>query len=108
MRATAASAVLLLLASLAACGSNNASDEPGPQEEAAATISGSGTISWRSVEGGFYVIESDEGETYDPINLPARYRQDGLRIHFEAKLRTDLMSTRMAGTLIEITGIREL
>lgn len=110
MKAIAAAAVLLLLP-LAGCGSNKVGDGPQPQEEEAVgaqTVSGPGTISWRSVEGGFFVIEADDGTTYDPINLPAEYRRDGLRVHFEATLRTDLMSTHMAGTLIEITEIREL
>lgn len=102
---------VVLFVPLAGCGSSHSGGEPGPRQEAVGsgqTVSGTGTVSWREVEGGFYVIESDDGPTYDPIDLPPRYREDGLRVHFEARLRTDLMSTHMVGTLIELTGIREL
>lgn len=98
----------LALAALVGCASSSSSGEAGNTADATEVVSDSGTIVWRTVEGGFYVIETDGGKTYDPINLPAEYRAKGLRVRFEAKVRSDLMSTHMAGTLVEITSIHEL
>lgn len=107
MKATAF-AIALTLVALVGCASNGSSGEAGNTADATEVVSDSGTIAWRAVEGGFYVIETDDGKTYDPINLPAEYRAEGLRIRFEAKVRSDLMSTHMAGTLVEITSIQKL
>lgn len=71
-------------------------------------VKGTGTIRWFEVEGGFYAIRGDDGTTYDPISLPAEFRQDGLRIYFEARVRNDLVGTHMVGPLIEITSIRPM
>lgn len=67
-----------------------------------------GTIKHLSFEGGFYGIVSDNGKHYDPINLPREYRQDGLRIAFQAVRTKGQMSTRMWGTIIKITRITKL
>jgi hypothetical protein len=68
-------------------------------------ISGTGVVSRMLVEGGFFAIRSDAGVTYDPVNLPVSFQQDGLRVRFEATLRRDLVGVHMAGPLIEIVHI---
>ena len=68
-------------------------------------VKGTGTVLWYDLEGGFYAIEGDDRETYDPINLPETFKEDGLRVWFEAKIRDDLMSIHMAGPIVEITKI---
>ena len=78
--------------------------EPAPEE----TISGTGTIKYIDLEGGFYGIAGDDGTNYNPINLAEPYRRDGLRVRFEATPRTDLLSTQMWGTLVELTRIDRL
>ena len=66
------------------------------------------TVKFIELEGGFYGIESDEGESYLPINLDDEYKEDGLRIVFKMKSRADVMTTRMWGKTIEITQIAKL
>jgi hypothetical protein len=64
-----------------------------------------GTIVYKSLEGGFFAIESDDGKTYDPINLPETFKRDGLKVKVNAKLRKDVGSIHMAGDIIEIVNI---
>jgi inhibitor of cysteine peptidase len=59
-------------------------------------------------EGGFWGIIGDDGEHYDPINLDSEFRGEGLRIYFEAKIRTDLGSYHMWGKIVEILKIQKL
>lgn len=71
-------------------------------------IYGTGTIIYLEIEGGFYGILSDDGEHYDPTNLPIEYQKDGLRISFIAKERSDLLSFHMWGKIIELISIHPL
>lgn len=71
-------------------------------------IYGTSTIIYLSFEGDFCGILSDDGEHYDPINLPTYYQKDGLRISFIAKERSDLFSYHMWGKIIEIISIYPL
>jgi inhibitor of cysteine peptidase len=71
-------------------------------------ISAEGTIVYQEFEGGFFGIITDNDYKYNPFNLPVNFKRDGLRIRFEGKLKTDLVSIHMWGKLLEITGINEL
>ena len=64
-----------------------------------------GTVVFMDLEGGFYGIESEDGERYFPINLPVIFREDGLRVAFDMRIRTDVMTTVMWGTTVEIIEI---
>lgn len=71
-------------------------------------IEGRGTVTYIDVEGGFYGIVSGDDGRWDPINLPSDFTQDGLKVKFRAKLRKDLASYHMWGTLIEIISIEKI
>ena len=71
-------------------------------------IYGTGTIIYLEIEGGFYGILSDDGEHYDPTNLPIEYQKDGLRISYIAKERSDLLNFHMWGKIIELINIHPL
>jgi hypothetical protein len=64
-----------------------------------------GTVRYVVLEGGFYGIRGDNGEHYDPINLPGQYRVNGLRVWFRFRPRTDVVGIRMWGKFIELTEI---
>ena len=64
-----------------------------------------GTVVHKNVEGGFFAIEGDDGRVYDPINLPDRFKKDGLKVKVNAKLRNDMGSIHMVGDIIEIVEI---
>jgi hypothetical protein len=68
-------------------------------------VSGTGTVKFIDLEGGFYGISGDDGKNYDPVNMSKEFQEDGLQIQFEAKIRTDVATTRMWGTPVEITKI---
>ncbi len=71
-------------------------------------IEGRGTVTYIDVEGGFYGIVTGDDGRWDPINLTTEFMQDGLKVKFRAKLRKDLVSCHMWGTLIEIISIEKL
>jgi len=85
-----------------ACGRGKA--EPGVVSHTD-TISVTGTIQFFSLEGGFFAIRGDDGKTYDPVNLPAQYRKDGIRVRFTGQLRPDLVGVHMVGPIVEIVTI---
>lgn len=69
------------------------------------TIKITGTIVYKNLEGGFFVIKGNDGRIYDPINLPEPLKKDGLKVKVNAKLREDLGSIHMVGDIIEIVSV---
>lgn len=67
-----------------------------------------GTVKYLSFEGGFYGILAESGAEYDPLNLPAEFAVDGLRVKFDGKERPDKGSVHMWGIAFEITKIERL
>ena len=73
------------------------------------TVRGKGTIHLVTTEGGFWTIQGDDGNVYDPIlGLSPEYQLEGLRVRFEAEYKPDAMSTHMAGMMVEITKLQRL
>ena len=68
----------------------------------------SGTVKYISLEGGFYGINGDNNENYDPINLPAGFKVDGLKIKFKYKICDEQASFHMWGTLIELKIVEKI
>lgn len=66
-----------------------------------------GTIRYMEFEGGFYGIVADSGERYDPVNLPAEYAKDGLRVRFQVKEKKGVGSIHMWGKIVEIVKIEK-
>ncbi len=64
-----------------------------------------GTVSYVPLEGGFYAIRGDDGMNYDPMNLPAAFRKDGLRVRVKGVVMRDAVSFHMYGTIIKIIEI---
>jgi inhibitor of cysteine peptidase len=71
-------------------------------------VYGTGEIVFLSFEGGFFGINSDDGEHYDPINLPDEFKIDGLQINFIGIIRNDLLSFHMWGRILELIFIKEV
>jgi heat shock protein HslJ len=67
-----------------------------------------GTVKWQVLESGFYAIDADDGQKYEPINLPAEYQVNGLRVRVAARELDDMASINMYGTIIEIINISRL
>ncbi|MFX1390113.1 MAG: hypothetical protein ACFE9Z_08635 [Promethearchaeota archaeon] len=71
-------------------------------------IDGTGEIKYSDIEGGFYGIISDDGKSYDPLNLADDFKIDGLRVHFIGKIRTDIVTYHMWGRVMELIFIEEI
>lgn len=64
-----------------------------------------GTIEFVNIEGGCWRIVTEEGKNYEPVNLPSRFQEDGIKVEFEGTLAEDRVSTCQVGTLIDISDI---
>jgi hypothetical protein len=64
-----------------------------------------GTVVFRDLEGGFFIIEGDDGKTYEPLDLPAAFQENGMKVAATVFVRKDVGSIRMAGDIIEILEI---
>ena len=74
--------------------------------EGQAMIRGVGTIKFQDIEGGFYAIQGEDGQVYDPMNLPDKYKKNGLRVEFLAKPRDDMAGFHMRGMIVELLEIK--
>lgn len=66
-----------------------------------------GTVRYVAIEGGFWGIVSEDGKNYQPSNLAAEYRQDGLAVQVSATV-ANRPTIQMWGTTIEIISIARL
>ena len=70
-------------------------------------VTGTGSVVFNSFEGGFYGISDDNGNHWDPGNLPEQYKVDGLRVLFKA-IVTDETTFHMWGRTVDLVSIRRL
>lgn len=71
-------------------------------------VSAVGTVRYIDLEGGFYGIETDQGDKYLPQNLADEYQQDGMRVRFRAQIQEDVMTTQMWGQPVQVLNILEV
>lgn len=68
----------------------------------------SGTIRHQDLEGGFWGIESDDGQAYRPVDaLPRRFQKDGLRVQATV-MPVSTLSIAMWGRSVEVQSIEAL
>jgi hypothetical protein len=72
------------------------------------TVSFTGTVSYKNLEGGFYAIDADDGQKYMPINLPKEFAVDGLRVQVSARPKAEMVGIQMYGIMAEIVEISRL
>lgn len=70
--------------------------------------SGTGTVSFIELEGGFYGIMGDNQKNYDPTNLPSEFRVDGLKVSFKFKFSGEQTSFHMWGSIIDLVSISKI
>ncbi len=94
----------------ASCSTKPPAEEEAPPVESSEKdlISGVGMILFQDLEGGFYGLVADDGATYDPLNLDDAFKHDSLRVRFQARRRTGVMTTRMWGQPVEILDMARL
>lgn len=97
---------LAAAAAAAACSMLDPGDGPeGDVTREGDMASGTGTVRHYRLEGGFFAIAGDDGTTYDPVDLPAEFRQDGLRVRFRVRILPDRMGIHMVGPIVEVVEI---
>ena len=100
----ALSAFFLLSAlALSACSASQL-----PNDASDADLQFDGAVAYTDLEGGAWVIQADEGTTYEPVNLAAEDREEGLRVRVWADVREEMASTLMVGPIIEIRRLERL
>jgi hypothetical protein len=60
------------------------------------------------LNGWFYGIVSDDGNEYEVTNLDPAFQEDGLRVHFYAKIDENANSLHMWGTVVELIDIETI
>lgn len=79
-------------------------ETPTATEAPRETLTVAGTVRYRDLEGGIYVIQAGD-TTYNPIELPQEFRVDGLAIEAEVVRRDDVAGVGMVGQMVEIVSI---
>ncbi len=74
---------------------------PAPGE----TISGTGTIEFQEIEGGFYGLIMDDGTKLLPVNLTDEFKINGTYVYIEATATQNQESIYMWGTLVQLDSI---
>jgi hypothetical protein len=74
-----------------------------PSDPAVRTVAG--TVKYLGLEGGFYAIVGSDRVTYDPLNLPAEFRHDGLAVRATLRVRDDMAGIHMVGPIVEVLRI---
>lgn len=59
------------------------------------------TVQYVDLEGGFWGLVGDNGESYEPIDMPADMQRDGLHCSVTVSF-PDVMTTRMWGVPVKI------
>lgn len=95
------------------CSSSDSSpDAPSsndPSQTSDETVTGTGTISFIDLEGGFFAIKSDDGAKYDPTgSLDESFQEDGLRVRFSVTPKEGVMTTRQWGTPVDVDDIERI
>lgn len=78
---------------------------PAP-DSAGTPIRITGVVKHLGVEGGVFAIVGDDGVTYNPTNLPAEFRKDGMTIEAEGMRRDDVASIQMIGPVVQLSRVR--
>jgi hypothetical protein len=62
------------------------------------------TVRFVGIEGGCWSLDTPQGH-YEPINLPAEFRVDGLAVRVSLRAAPDMVSICMMGPLVRIDDI---
>jgi hypothetical protein len=101
---------ILVLTAVALCFSVVGCDSTGPSKTVQngvqpAAVTAGGTVVYRETSGGFYGILTDKGGQFEPKNLDARFRTDGLRVSFTGQLDTTKLGDHRWGNPIELATV---
>lgn len=64
------------------------------------------TVRFVEVEGGCWRLDASNGVRYEPVGLPAAFREDGQQVRVTLRFLHDIGSFCMVGRLAEVVAIR--
>ncbi len=67
-----------------------------------------GRIAFRDVETGVWVLEGDDGRTYQLAGGDRKIKKDGQRVEVEGKVDKDVMTIHMVGPVFNVASYRFL
>ena len=65
-----------------------------------------GRVAYRDLEGGAWVLEGDDGKTYELAGGDRKIKKDGQRIEVEGNVQKDAVSIRMVGPVFHVKSYR--
>ncbi|MBT8448651.1 MAG: hypothetical protein KJO69_03125 [Gammaproteobacteria bacterium] len=63
------------------------------------------TVKYIAIEGGFYGLETADGQQFLPRNLDKNYQTDGTVIRFKVQPVEGVMTTQQWGTLVRLSDV---
>ena len=66
----------------------------------------SGRIAFRDIETGVWVLEGDDGRTYQLAGGDRKIKKDGQRIEVEGKVESDTVTFQMVGPVFNVASYR--
>ena len=93
-------AVMPILIAITAC----TVDKPGAPSLARSGTMVEGTVRHLDVEGGCWIIETAQGRV-EPVDLPERFRVDGLAVRVTLRDAPDIVSICQVGTLKHVDAV---
>jgi cob(I)alamin adenosyltransferase len=67
-----------------------------------------GRVVFRDVEAGVWVLEGDDGRTYQLAGGDRKIKKDGQRIEVEGNVERDVMTIHMVGPVFNVASYRFL
>jgi cob(I)alamin adenosyltransferase len=65
-----------------------------------------GRVVYRDLEGGVWVLEGDDGRTYQLAGGDRKIKKDGQRVEVEGKVDDDAMTIHMVGPVFNVASYR--
>ncbi len=79
-----------------------------PADNSSSEITGTGTVLYQDLEGGFYGIIADDGRQYLPVSLPEELKENGTLVTFVFRPEQDTASIFMWGEHVQIVSISKI
>jgi hypothetical protein len=77
-----------------------------PDGTPTAAITGTGTVTYIDLEGGFYGIVADDGMRYLPLDLDPAFKEDNLSVRFTVE-KADVATIQQWGTPVKVISIEK-
>ena len=69
------------------------------------TLQFTARVVYKDLEGGFYALYTEDGRRFQPFNLAAPYRRDGLIVEVTATTTPDLVTFQQHGEPVRVEQI---